>query len=151
LLQGTKEKKKPPPKKGAAAEATYDVSRYAPPLKRHAEEVLTTGLSIADFPFTATPESLVAAARDAAAAAAKKAKDKAAASVGAVEVPATGKRLIVIVIGGLAYSELRALHEVGRALGREIIIGTTAMLTPQAYLLGLKQMKQLEGASQHKV
>jgi len=71
--------------------------------------------------------------------------------VGAVEVPATGKRLIVIVIGGLAYSELRALHEVGRALGREIIIGTTAMLTPQAYLLGLKQMKQLEGASQHKV
>jgi hypothetical protein len=30
--------------------------------------------------------------------------------------------------------------------GREIIIGTTAMLTPQAYLLGLKAMKQLDGA-----
>jgi len=39
------------------------------------------------------------------------------------------------------------MHEVARATGREIIIGTTAMLTPQAYLLGLKQMKQLDGQS----
>ena len=43
-----------------------------------------------------------------------------------------------------AYSNLRSIHEVGRALGREIIVGTTAMLTPQAYLLGLKQMKGLD-------
>jgi len=145
LLQGTKDKKKPAAKKGSTAEASYDVSRYVPPLKRSVEDLCAgCGLSVADFPFVAPPEGIVAAAREAAAAVAKKSKEKGA---GSVEVAATGKRLIVVVLGGMSYSEVRAMHEVARATGREIIIGTTAMLTPQAYLLGLKQMKQLDGQS----
>lgn len=35
------------------------------------------------------------------------------------------------------------MHEVGRTLGREIILGATAMITPRAYLLALKHMKKL--------
>ena len=33
-----------------------------PPLKRHVEELLGAGLSVADFPFIAPPEALIAAA-----------------------------------------------------------------------------------------
>ena len=57
---------------------------------------------------------------------------------------ATGRRLIVFVLGVLCYSELRAMHEVSRATGRDIIVGTTSMLTPQTFLLALKEMKQLD-------
>lgn len=44
-LQGTK--KKPPKKPLAVAEATYDVSRYAPPLKRVMEDALSSGWAAA--------------------------------------------------------------------------------------------------------
>lgn len=60
-----------------------------------------------------------------------------------LEVPATGKRLVVFVLGGMSYSELKSMHQVGRALGRDIIVGTTAMLTPQGLILGLKAIKQV--------
>ena len=58
--------------------------------------------------------------------------------------PATGRRLIVFVLGGMSYSELRGIHEVERTTGRDIIAGSTTMLTPQTFLLGLKQIKQPE-------
>ena len=133
----------PPPKKGARVEGDYDISRYVPPLKRHVEELLTSGLPMSEFPFVGqAPEALVAAARDASAG--KKAKDKSAAAD--VPVPASGKRLIVISLGGLTYSELRGMHEASRALNRELIVGGTAMLTPRSFLLGLKDMKQVDSA-----
>ena len=145
MLQGTKEKKEKKKVLRDFEEATYDVSRYVPPLKQLCGDLLDKGLELVEYPYTTEPKALVERARELAAEKAAKAKDKAAAVP--VEVPATGKRLIIIMLGGLCYSELRALHEV-RVMypGREIIIGTTAMLTPQAYLLGLKAMKQLDGA-----
>ena len=145
MLQGTKEKKEKKKVLRDFEEATYDVSRYVPPLKQLCGDLLDKGLELAAYPYTTEPKALVERARELAAEKAARAKDKTAAVP--VEVPATGKRLIIIMLGGLCYSELRALHEV-RVMypGREIIIGTTAMLTPQAYLLGLKAMKQLDGA-----
>lgn len=58
-------------------------------------------------------------------------------------VPLVGRRFVVFVLGGITYAELRSMHEVGRTLGREIILGATAMITPRAYLLALKHMKKL--------
>ena len=63
---------------------------------------------------------------------------------GVSDVAATGRRVIVFVLGGMSYSELRSIHEVSRATSRDIISGCTAMLTPQTFLLGLKQLKQVE-------
>ena len=57
----------------------------------------------------------------------------------------SGQKLVVFVLGGLSYSELRAVHEVGAATGREVIVGSTSMLTPQSFLTGLKQLKKLDG------
>jgi len=142
LLHGTASpKKRASPKKTTPTEATYDVSRYEPPLKRHVEDLLSTGLSLTDFPFIAPPDAILASARDATDATKKATKAKGTSSE--LEVPATGKRLVVFVLGGMSYSELKSMHQVKRALGHEILIGTTAMLTPQGLILGLKAIKQL--------
>jgi hypothetical protein len=34
---------------------------------------------------------------------------------------------------------------VAKASGRELIIGSTSIMTPSSYLLGLKQLKKMEG------
>lgn len=83
-------------------------------------------------------------------------------------VPLTGRCLIVFVLGGelvnrlqncpeprasppagirdagLTHAELRSMHEVARSTGRDIIAGSTAMVTPRTYLLGLRQLKKLD-------
>ena len=80
-----------------------------------------------EFPFVSPPEAVLAAAREASAAeSARGAKGAKAAAKGGggggsgIEVPAQGRRLVVFVLGGLSYSELRAIHEAGRASGREV-------------------------------
>ena len=138
LLQGTAHKKRSGAKKGGGGAEGYDVSRYVPPLKRVLEDSLSpTGLSLGDFPFVAPPESLASARKQQA----SKPKGAGGAPEG---VPATGRRLIVFMLGGLSYSELRSVHEVERATNREVLVGTTNMITPQTFLLALKQMKQLD-------
>jgi len=140
LVQGTAGKKKPPQQKKASqgADSSYEVSRYAPPLKRSVEESLTVGLPASEFPFVRPPAALSGSAGAGNGNSARGAKG------GGGGVPATGRRLIVIMLGGASYSELRSMHELSRAHGREILFGATAMLTPQTYLLALKDMKQLE-------
>ena len=104
-----------------------------PPLKRLLEDTLSGALSPTDFPYTRPPQG-----GGGGGAAAKRPDVRSLAS----ELP--GRRLIVFVCGGLSYSELRAMHEVAAETGRDIIIGTTAMLTPKRFLLGLKNLKQLD-------
>lgn len=126
LLQGTAVKKKKADKKKGADQG-YDVSRYVPPLKRILEDAVAGSLSPADFPYVTPPREMGKQAR----------------------APSAGGepgRLVVFVVGGLAYSELRVMHEVAKATGRDIIVGSTAMLTPQRFLIGLKNLKQLEVA-----
>ena len=131
LLQGTSSRKRGAAKRDRASGEGYDVSRYVPPLKRHVEELITSGLSSLEFPF-------VDPAMGAASARAKSSKG------GGSEVAASGRRIIVFALGGLCHSELRSMHELARAHGREIIVGTTEMLTPQTFILALKEMKQLD-------
>ena len=93
---------------------------------------MSAGLPVAEFPFAGPADGLLAAVS-------ARAKSKAGGLV-----PATGRRLIVFVLGGMTFSELRAVHEVSRSTGREILVGATAMLTPQTYLVALRAMKQLD-------
>jgi len=137
MMQGTKKK---PPKKGVSqGEATYDVSRYAPPLKRIMEDAWMSGLNTNDFPFTRSPS----ASPDDVHLTENSRKAKTAAAAGA-NVAATGRRLIVFVLGGITYSEARSMHEVAATLGREMILGSTALLTPSGYLSALKQMRKAD-------
>ncbi|KAJ3382670.1 vacuolar sorting protein VPS33/slp1 [Lobulomyces angularis] len=51
-----------------------------------------------------------------------------------------GPRLIVFVIGGMTYSEMRSCYEVMRDSRREVIIGSTHILKPQAFVETLKDL-----------
>ncbi|KAK1068123.1 syntaxin binding protein 1 [Friedmanniomyces endolithicus] len=44
------------------------------------------------------------------------------------------QRVIVFMAGGATYSESRACYEVGRATGREVVLVTSHMLTPELFL-----------------
>ena len=137
LLQGTAKTKRAGPKKESGAEG-YDVSRYSPPLKRVLEDALSpAGLSVADFPYV---DETMTAARDER----TTGKQKGKGGGGADCAPVSGRRLIVFMLGGMSYSELRSVHEVERTRNRDIVAGSTCMLTPQMFLLALKKMKQLE-------
>ncbi|KAJ2596493.1 syntaxin binding protein 1 [Coemansia sp. RSA 1804] len=43
-------------------------------------------------------------------------------------------RIIIYVIGGVTYSEVRVAEEVARKHGREVLVGSTHVLSPSAYL-----------------
>jgi len=44
----------------------------------------------------------------------------------------------------VTYAEARELHELGREMGCDVMLGATALLTPQRYVMELKELKALE-------
>lgn len=51
-----------------------------------------------------------------------------------------GRRLLVFVIGGVTRSEMRAVHELSRRTGRDILLGSTAVLKPTGFLSQLRSI-----------
>eukprot|EP00475_Leptophrys_vorax_P027310 TRINITY_DN3892_c0_g1_i1.p1 TRINITY_DN3892_c0_g1~~TRINITY_DN3892_c0_g1_i1.p1 ORF type:complete len:678 (+),score=65.01 TRINITY_DN3892_c0_g1_i1:64-2097(+) len=53
-----------------------------------------------------------------------------------------GRRLFVFIVGGMVRSELRVAHTLSKELNRDVIIGSTALYTPLAFIEQLKLLKQ---------
>lgn len=53
-----------------------------------------------------------------------------------------GRKLLVFVVGGVTRSEMRAVHELSRRTGREIVLGSTAVLKPTGFLSQLRSIGQ---------
>lgn len=51
-----------------------------------------------------------------------------------------GRRLLVFVIGGVTRSEMRAVHEAAKKSGRDVLLGSTAVLKPAGFLSQLRSM-----------
>eukprot|EP00879_Flechtneria_rotunda_P003010 GHRR01003228.1.p1 GENE.GHRR01003228.1~~GHRR01003228.1.p1 ORF type:complete len:663 (+),score=201.56 GHRR01003228.1:278-2266(+) len=51
-----------------------------------------------------------------------------------------GKRLIVFVIGGVTRSEMRAVHEVAKKTGKDVLLGSTVIIKPSGFLSQLRSM-----------
>ncbi|KIY96333.1 hypothetical protein MNEG_11628 [Monoraphidium neglectum] len=51
-----------------------------------------------------------------------------------------GRRLVVFVIGGVTRSEMRAAHQASKALGRDVLLASTAVLKPSAFAEQLAQL-----------
>lgn len=51
-----------------------------------------------------------------------------------------GRRLLVFVIGGVTRSEMRAVHELSRRTGRDILLGSTSVLKPTGFLSQLRSI-----------
>lgn len=53
---------------------------------------------------------------------------------------AAGRKLLVFVVGGVTRSEMRAVHELSRRTGREILLGSTTVLKPTGFLSQLRSI-----------
>lgn len=48
--------------------------------------------------------------------------------------------MIIFVAGGMTYSEMRLAYTLGLAMGKEIFIGSTHVVTPEDYMKDLRYL-----------
>lgn len=53
-----------------------------------------------------------------------------------------GKRIFVFIIGGMMRSEVRAAHRLTKQLGREVIVGSTSLMTSSQFLEELSDLSK---------
>jgi syntaxin-binding protein 1 len=58
----------------------------------------------------------------------------------------SGPRIIVFIVGGASYAELRTCRDITDQEGREVIVGSTALLSPQEFIEDLKKLQQQSNA-----
>ncbi|KAI9013445.1 Sec1-like protein [Hyaloraphidium curvatum] len=92
---------------------------------------------------TKTPQTLAAQlAREAETNPLKRAADE----MGAEEdLRRNGGRVVVFVLGGLTYSELRSAYEVMKKDRRDVVLGTDALITPAEFVKNLRDLRNPAG------
>lgn len=116
--------------------------RYTPPLKALVAALCDGDLdadlypALGDAPDAATPAKR--AAVSARKASSRRLARPPSAAASAAPPPAFfGPRVVVAVLGGATYSELRAAYEVSRDTHREVILGGSTLLAPGGFLASL--------------
>jgi len=61
-------------------------------------------------------------------------------------VTTVGGRIIVFIAGGLTFSELRTAYELTSKYNREVVMGSTSLMTPSMFIDNLRNLKILEKA-----
>ena len=160
-------------KKNRSNEA-YDLSRYVPLLKTVIEDCIAEALGAQYFPFTIEPASentsrssnaaskpttgLLTATGDNpyslrtlratwTAPKSKKKEDKPGSDAESSllgEYRKNGARVIVFVIGGISYSEMRSVYEIMKDSHREVVIGSTHIFNPTLFVDSLKDLSNSE-------
>ncbi|XP_071523035.1 protein ROP [Panulirus ornatus] len=121
-------------RKERITEQTYQMSRWTPVIKDIMEDIIENKLEEKHFPFlagrsAAMPRTAPSSVRY------NWHKEKSATAV--KNMP----RLLLFVVGGITYSEMRAAYEVTKS-GKnwEVIIGSTHILTPKEFLSDLRNL-----------
>jgi len=128
---------------------SYDLSRFNPALKDIATAMIENGLSPTEFPFTKEPMSYEDKPGSRASTVAPTSLRKT--KVTNIErksekVAVTGGRIIIFIAGGMTCSEMRVSYELTRKFNREVIIGSTHVLTPVSFIESLRGLMKLEKA-----
>uniref|UniRef100_A0A7S4K4B5 Uncharacterized protein n=1 Tax=Guillardia theta TaxID=55529 RepID=A0A7S4K4B5_GUITH len=146
FIKADSDKKRPK----MATDVGYDLSRYRPPLQYIIQDALEGKLDPNEYVTTA-PTSSKSQAETNSNGPSRNPRNKASwADKSAIRrdepkeasKSKAGPRLIVLVVGGLAYSELRAAYEMTTKFNREIIIGSTEMMAPEAFLDSLAVLSE---------
>ncbi|XP_067394426.1 syntaxin-binding protein 3 [Emydura macquarii macquarii] len=122
-------------RKDRSSEETFQLSRWTPVIKDIMEDAIENKLDSKEWPYC----SQCPAAWNGSGAVSARQKPK----TSYMDERKSGSKLIVFVIGGITYSEMRSAYEVSQAYKScEVIIGSTHILTPRRLLDDVKMLNR---------
>ncbi|XP_034873774.1 syntaxin-binding protein 3 isoform X4 [Mirounga angustirostris] len=124
-----------PLRKDRSTEETFQLSRWTPFIKDILEDAIDNRLDSKEWPYC----SQYPAVWNGSGAVSARQKPR----TNYLEDRKNGSKLIVFVIGGITYSEMRCAYEVSQAhKSCEVIIGSTHILTPRKLLDDIKMLNK---------
>ncbi|BEI82705.1 hypothetical protein CcaverHIS002_0305730 [Cutaneotrichosporon cavernicola] len=128
----------------------YDLSRYKPVVQIMAEDQASNKLDQSSFPYLRdAPQELASSSSmrsrqpthpAAAGNSLRSARPMWHKATSARQTTDHQQRYIIFVAGGMTYSEIRQAYTLSAALGKDIVIGSTHIVTPESYLKDVKSL-----------
>lgn len=137
IADGNRKKQYQVPRKERITEQTYQMSRWTPVIKDLIEDSIEDKLDQRHFPFLGGRSQTANYHAPTSARYGHWHKEKTQTAV--KNVP----RMIVFIVGGVSYSEIRCAYEVTNAVKNwEVIIGSSHILTPESFLSDLGSLNK---------